>query len=157
MCRYQNQNFSLVSHLCCTRVVCVALLSHLCCTRVSLMLDSCCQCCIRVALVSLVSGTRVVNQIRLNIFIFLNINTNQTSKEHDLNFIRSSHLFQEQPQRSLLEAYVGSKLSGLQLYFTGVFENFCHFFLTSSKKFIKILKVGKIFRWVTFYQHFFVK
>ena len=59
-----------------------------------------------------------------NIFIFLNINTNQTSKEQDLNFIRSSHLFWEQPWRDLLEAYVRSKLSGLQLYFTGVFENF---------------------------------
>ena len=32
-----------------------------------------------------------------NIFIFLNNNTNQTSKEQDLNFIRSSHLFWEQP------------------------------------------------------------
>ena len=31
------------------------------------------------------------------IFIFLNINTNQTSKEHDLNFMRSSYLFWEQP------------------------------------------------------------
>ena len=38
-----------------------------------------------------------------NIFMFLNINTNQTSKEQDLNFIRSSHFFGEQP---LLEAYV---------------------------------------------------
>ena len=26
-------------------------------------------------------------------FLFLNITTNQTSKEQDLNFIRSSHLF----------------------------------------------------------------
>ena len=32
-----------------------------------------------------------------SIFIFLNINKNQTSKEQDLNFIRSSHVFWEQP------------------------------------------------------------
>ena len=52
----------------------------------------------------------------------------------------------------------GSKLSGLQLYFTGVFEDFGHIFLTRSKKFPKILKVGKIFRCVTsFYQYFFVR
>ena len=31
-----------------------------------------------------------------NIFIFLNINTNQIKKEQDLNFIRSIHLFWEQ-------------------------------------------------------------
>ena len=78
--RYQNQNFSLVSHPCrsCSThialvshcVVRVALVSHLFgirVARVSLVLHSCCQCRIRVAcvaLVSLVSGTRVVNQTR---------------------------------------------------------------------------------------------
>ena len=30
-------------------------------------------------------------------FILLSINTNQTSKEQDMNFIRSGHLFWEQP------------------------------------------------------------
>ena len=33
-----------------------------------------------------------------NIFMFLNINTNHTSKEHDLNSTRSNHLFLEQLQ-----------------------------------------------------------
>ena len=54
LCRYQNQNFSLVSHSCCTCITVVSLVSH-----------SCCWCRIRVArvtLVLLVSGTRVVNQ-----------------------------------------------------------------------------------------------
>ena len=32
----------------------------------------------------------------LNIFVSLNVNTNQTSKEQDLNFIRRSHIFWEQ-------------------------------------------------------------
>ena len=48
----------------------------------------------------------------------------------------------------------GSKLSDQQLYFAGVFEDFSHIFLTCSKKIIKILKVGKIFRCVTFYKLF---
>ena len=63
-CRYQNQNFSVVSQSCrscspsvlhsfCTRV-----------TRVSLVSHSCHSCCIRVALVLLVSDTRVVKQTR---------------------------------------------------------------------------------------------
>ena len=38
-----------------------------------------------------------------SIFIFLNINTNQASKEQDLNFIRSSYLFWELPWRGALE------------------------------------------------------
>ena len=69
-CRYQNQNFSLVSHSYRTRVVSVALVSHLCRTPVagvSLVLLVSHSCCIHVAcvaLVSLVSGTRIVNQIR---------------------------------------------------------------------------------------------
>ena len=51
----------------------------------------------------------------------------------------------------------GSKPSDLQLYFTGVYEDFVHIFLTCSKTFIKILKVGKIFWCVTsFHQYFFV-
>ena len=63
-CLYQNQYFSLVSHSC-----------RLCSTRVALVAHSCCSCstCVvpvshsrcshltRFALVSLVSGTRVVN------------------------------------------------------------------------------------------------
>ena len=55
-CRYQNQNFSLVSHSCRSCNTRVALASHLCC--------SCRQCRIRVALMWLVSGTHVVNQTR---------------------------------------------------------------------------------------------
>ena len=56
-----------------------------------------------------------------------------------------------------VERCSGSKVLGLQLYFTGVFEDFGHIFTTCSKKFTKILKLGKIFRYVTsFYQHFFV-
>ena len=56
LCRYQNQNFSLVSHSrrsCSTRVSLVSFVQH-----------SCCTC---VALVSLVSGSRVVNQTRSQI------------------------------------------------------------------------------------------
>ena len=52
-CRYQNQNFSLVSHSC-----------RQCSTRVALVLYSCCLCYTRLALVSFVSRTRVVNQTR---------------------------------------------------------------------------------------------
>ena len=51
----------------------------------------------------------------------------------------------------------GSKLWGMQLYFTDVFEDFGNIFLTCFKKFSKILKVRKIFRCViSFYQYFFV-
>ena len=49
----------------------------------------------------------------------------------------------------------GSKLSGLQLYFTGVFEDFGHIFPTFSKKFTKILKEGKIFPCVTLFSYYF--
>ena len=44
-----------------------------------------------------------------NFFTFLNINTNNTSKEQDFNFIRSNHLFWEQPEKGVLEAYVWKK------------------------------------------------
>ena len=62
-CRYKIKIF----RSCRTRVVCVALVSHSCCqcsTHVALALHSCCSCLIGVAFVSLVSGTRVVNQNR---------------------------------------------------------------------------------------------
>ena len=53
-------------------------------------------------------------------------------------------------QQLILEAAVercsGSKLSGKQLYFTSVFEDIGNIFKTCSKKFTKILKVGKVFR-----------
>ena len=52
LCRYQNQNFSLVLHSCCsssTRVTIVLLVSH-----------SCLTCIANVALVTYVSGSRVV-------------------------------------------------------------------------------------------------
>ena len=43
-----------------------------------------------------------------------------------------------------------SKLSGLQLYFTSIFEEFGHIFPTCSEKFnTKILIVGKMFPCVT--------
>ena len=61
-CRYQNQNFSFVSHscrLCSPRVALVLLVSHLCCIRFA-----------RVALVLLVPGTRVVNQTRSSFIVF---------------------------------------------------------------------------------------
>ena len=69
-CRYQNQNFSLVSHSrrsCSTRVALVSLVQHSCCTRVSLVLLVSHSCWIRIApiaLVSFVPGTRVVNQTK---------------------------------------------------------------------------------------------
>ena len=70
---YGNQTFSLVPHSCrscSTRVALVQFLQHSCRTRValvSLVCHSCCQYRTRVAimsLVSLVSGTLVVNQTR---------------------------------------------------------------------------------------------
>ena len=79
-CRYRNQNFSVVSHSCRSCSTRVAFMSHWCRTRVALVLLVLHSCCIRatyVALVSLVSGTRVVNQTRsllrrkLQQFIFL--------------------------------------------------------------------------------------
>ena len=54
--RYQNQNFSLVSHSCRSCSTCVAV--------VSFVQHSCCTC---LALVLLVFGTRVVNQTRSNV------------------------------------------------------------------------------------------
>ena len=54
------------------------------------------------------------------------------------------------------ELMLGRKLSDLQFYFTGAFEDFGHIFLTCSKKIIKIVKVGKIFQCVTFYQYFLI-
>ena len=66
-CRYQNQNFSIVLHSCHSCSTRVALMSHSCLTRVALVLLALHSCCIHVtcvALVSLVSGTRVVNQTR---------------------------------------------------------------------------------------------
>ena len=55
-----------------------------------------------------------------------------------------------------LKLISGSKLSDLQLYFKGIFEDFGHTFLTCSKEIIRILKVGKVFQCVTFYQYFFM-
>ena len=69
-CRYQNQNFSLVSHSCRSCSTYVTLVSHscrLCLTHVALVLlvsHSCCICVARVALLLLVSGPRVVNLTR---------------------------------------------------------------------------------------------
>ena len=79
---------------------------------------------------------------------FLNINANQKSKEQDLNFIRSSHLCWE--HMDALEAFICQTCN-----FMGILEDFGHIFLTRSKHFIKILKVGKIFWYETsFYQYF---
>ena len=55
-----------------------------------------------------------------------------------------------------LKLISGSKLSDLQLHFKGIFEDFGHTFLTCSKKNIRILKVGKVFRCVIFSQYFFI-
>ena len=72
-CRYQNQNFSLVSHSCRSCRTCVALVSlvlhscRTCVAHISLVPQSCRQCRTRIAfvsLVSLVSDTRAVNQTR---------------------------------------------------------------------------------------------
>ena len=60
-CRYQNQNFSLVSHSCRSCSIRVALVSfvqhscHTCVALMSLVSHSCWQCSTRVAFVSLVS------------------------------------------------------------------------------------------------------
>ena len=77
-CRYQNQNFSLAwhsCHSCSTRAALVSFVQHSCYTCVAIVLLLYHSCCTRVAhvpLVSLVSGTRVVNQTRLNLWVFLN-------------------------------------------------------------------------------------
>ena len=63
-CRYKNQSFPLVSHSCRSCSTCIALCRS-CRTRVALVSLVSHSCCIRVtgvALVSLVSGTYVVNQ-----------------------------------------------------------------------------------------------
>ena len=76
-------------------------------------------------------------------------------------FIKEARFKFDKKQPFILGAAVqrcsGSKLSGRELYFIGVFEDFGHIFPTCSKAFTKNLKVGKIFCCVTsFYQHFFV-
>ena len=77
-----------------------------------------------------------------NIFIFLNINTNQTSKDQDLNYKKQSLILGAAIERCFRSVWC----SGLQLYFRGVFEDFGHILLTCSKKFINILELGNIFR-----------
>ena len=63
-CRYQNQNFPLASHSCGSCSTRVTLTSHSCHTHVAFvsLVSHSCSYRIRVALVSLVSGTRIVNQ-----------------------------------------------------------------------------------------------
>ena len=55
-----------------------------------------------------------------------------------------------------LKLISGSKLPDLQLYFKYIFEDFRHIYSTYSKKVTRVLKVGKVFRCVTFYQYFFM-
>ena len=55
-----------------------------------------------------------------------------------------------------LKLISGIKLSDLQLYFKDIFEDFRHIFSTYSKKVIRVLKAGNVFRCVTFYQYFFM-
>ena len=67
---------------------------------------------------------------------------------HKSNFRRPRfEFFKKQPHifGAAVERCFGSKLSGLQLYFTGAFEDFGHIFPTCFQEFTKILKVGKIF------------
>ena len=70
LCRYQNQSFSVVSHLCHSCSTCAGLVSflqHLCRTcvvLVSVVSHSYFTLAAYVAFVSLVSGTRVLNQTR---------------------------------------------------------------------------------------------
>ena len=64
----------------------------------------------------------------LNIFIFLNINTSQTSKA--IIELRSSHLFWDQPYKEFLEVKCQAcNFTGV-LSFTSVFEDFGHIFPT---------------------------
>ena len=60
-------------------------------------------------------------------FLFLNITTNQTSKEQDLNFKQPVILV------AAVELCSGSELSDQQLYFTGVFDDFGHIFRPALK------------------------
>ena len=91
------------------------------------------------------------------IFSFLNKNTNQKSKELDLNFIKSSYLFLEKPCRGVLEVncqacnFIKNEL----LY--GRFREFWSHFSKLVKKFTKILEVGKIFRRAKLLSSFFRK
>ena len=76
-------------------------------------------------------------------------------------FIKEARFKCDKKQPFILGAAVqrcsGSILSGRELYFIDVFEDFGHIFPICSKAFTQNLKVGKIFRCVTsFYQHFFV-
>ena len=88
-----------------------------------------------------------------NISIFLDINTNQTSKEQDLNFLRSNHLFSEQPQKEVVEV----NCQAFNFTLRAFLRILVTFFRPVLKKFTKNLKVGKIFRCVTsLYQHFLV-
>ena len=68
-CRYQNQNFSLVSYLCRSCSNRVPLLSHSCHTRVA---------CI--ALVPLLCGIRVVRYIRPHICVVITVSFNTKDK-----------------------------------------------------------------------------
>ena len=64
----------------------------------------------------------------VNIFIYLNINTNQTGKGAIFE-LRSSHFFRDQPYREILEVKCQAcNFTGV-LSFTGVFEDFGHIFL----------------------------
>ena len=65
-----------MQHSCRTRIVCVALVSHLCRARVaraSSVLHLYCIRVVRIALVSLVSGTHVVNQTRSHKITLLHV------------------------------------------------------------------------------------
>ena len=75
-----------------------------------------------------------------DVFIFLNININQTTKEQDLNCIRNSHLMWEQLYGGVLEL----KCQACAL--TKKWTPFWAFLriLACFKKFTKILKVGKV-------------
>ena len=89
-----------------------------------------------------------------NIFAFLKFNTN--IKRARFEFYEKQILI----LGATVERYSGSiclKVNCQACSFTNVSEDFGHIFLTCSNKFIKILKVGKIFRCVTFYQYFFRK
>ena len=86
-CRYQNPNFSLMSHSCLscsTRVAFMSFVQYSCRTCVALVLLvslSYCICVTRVTLVSLVSGTRVVNQTRSYVRFFCITSKNQFRKK----------------------------------------------------------------------------
>ena len=78
-----------------------------------------------------------------NIFIFLNINTNQTSKEKFECYKKQPLILGAAVERCSWN--ISLEVNGQACNFTGVFEDYGHIFLNCSKKSIKILNIRNTF------------